>query len=122
MVRLYHVMWQVSLETMQLSGGASAIALTAQLDDVRLPCVPAVHVRVPRDYPAAPPARTAPRTPPKPAHDSFLQRVERAMDARCARLPKSCSVGQLLDAWEMSVRQACAPSPVAYTPVPALGL
>ncbi|CAH0726313.1 unnamed protein product, partial [Brenthis ino] len=118
--------FKVSLETMQLSGGTSAISLTAQLDDVRLPCVPAVHVRVPRDYPAAPPARTAPR-PRAPAAapsagDSFLLRVERAMDARCARLPKSCSVGQLLDAWEMSVRQACAPSPVAYTPVPPLGL
>ncbi|XP_050362167.1 mediator of RNA polymerase II transcription subunit 15 isoform X2 [Nymphalis io] len=114
--------FKVSLETMQLSGGGGAISLIAQLDDVRLPCVPAVHVAVPRDYPAAAPARLRVRSVAPAAADCFLARVERAMDARCARLPKSCSVGQLLDAWEMSVRQACAPSPVSYAPVPALGL
>ncbi|CAH2234715.1 jg4701 [Pararge aegeria aegeria] len=115
--------FKVSLETMQLSGGEGAISLIAQLDDVRLPCVPAVHVSVPRDYPAAAPARLRPRQARSgSAADCFLARVEKAMDARCARLPKSCSVGQLLDAWEMSVRQACAPTPVSYTPVPALGL
>ncbi|CAG5048317.1 unnamed protein product [Parnassius apollo] len=114
--------FKVSLETMQLSGGSGAISLVAQLDDVRLPCVPAVHVAVPRDYPVHAPARLRTRTPRADAHRAFLARVDQAMDARCARLPKSCSVGQLLDAWEMSVRQACAPSPVSYTPVPALGL
>ncbi|XP_049870982.1 mediator of RNA polymerase II transcription subunit 15 [Pectinophora gossypiella] len=114
--------FKVSLETMQLSGGAGAISLVAQLDDARLPCVPCVHVAVPRAYPAAAPARLRTRHAKPDAPDSFLARVERAMDARCARLPKSCSVGQLLDAWEMSVRQACAPNPMAYSPVPALGL
>ncbi|CAG9567532.1 unnamed protein product [Danaus chrysippus] len=114
--------FKVSLETMQLSGGEGAISLIAQLDDVRLPCVPAVHVSVPRDYPAASPARLRPKTTKRNNEDCFLARVERAMDARCARLPKSCSVGQLLDAWEMSVRQACAPNPQAYNAVPALGL
>ncbi|CAG9784672.1 unnamed protein product [Diatraea saccharalis] len=128
--------FKVSLETMQLSGGSGAISLLAQLDDARLPCVPGVHVAVPRDYPRRAPARLRAPAPaaaarrPAAAHhapataeqSSFLARVEQAMDARCARLPKRCSVGQLLDAWEMSVRQACAPSPTAYTPVPALGL
>ncbi|CAH0404595.1 unnamed protein product [Chilo suppressalis] len=85
--------FKVSLETMQLSGGTGAISLIAQLDDARLPCVPAVHVTVPRDYPAHSPARmrTTRRrdtTPP----DSFLARVERAMDARCARsVTRGCS-------------------------------
>ncbi|CAH2065932.1 unnamed protein product, partial [Iphiclides podalirius] len=114
--------FKVSLETMQLSGGSGAISLVAQLDDVRLPCVPAVHVAVPRDYPAHAPARLRTRTPRADQHRAFLARVDQAMDARCARLPKSCSVGQLLDAWEMSVRQACAPNATTYTPVPALGL
>ncbi|XP_073941346.1 LOW QUALITY PROTEIN: mediator complex subunit 15 [Choristoneura fumiferana] len=113
--------FKVSLETMQLSGGNGAISLVASLDDARLPCVPSVHVTVPRGYPAHAPARLRPRGQKHHSHE-FLARVERAMDARCARLPKSCSVGQLLDAWEMSVRQACAPTPVTYTPVPALGL
>ncbi|XP_028027750.1 mediator of RNA polymerase II transcription subunit 15 [Bombyx mandarina] len=112
--------FKVSLESLQLGGGG--LWLVAQLDDARLPCACSVHVSVPRDYPAAPPALL--RRPPRAraAHSAFLHRVERAMDARCARLPKSCSVGQLLDAWEMSVRQACAPNPVEYLPVPALGL
>lgn len=116
--------FKVSLETMQLSGsgGSGTISLVAALDDARLPCVAAVHVAVPRDYPAHAPARLKPKQARPPPPDSFLARVERAMDARCARLPKSCSVGQLLDAWEMSVRQACAPTALTYTPVPALGL
>ncbi|CAD0196400.1 unnamed protein product [Chrysodeixis includens] len=58
--------------------------------------------------------------------DSITTRNDRRLNYRSflvtAPLPKSCSVGQLLDAWEMSVRQACAPTPVSYTPVPALGL
>ncbi|XP_072936333.1 mediator of RNA polymerase II transcription subunit 15 [Epargyreus clarus] len=112
--------FKVSLETMQLPGGSDGcISLVAQLDDVRLPCVPGVHVAVPRDYPRGAPSRRRPKLK-HDAPDSFLARVERAMDARCARLPKSCSVGQLLDAWEMSVRQACTPA--TYNAVPALGL
>ncbi|GBP87191.1 Mediator of RNA polymerase II transcription subunit 15 [Eumeta japonica] len=105
--------FKVSLETMQLSnggGGGGAISLIAQLDDARLPCVPPVHVSVPRDYPArAPAARLRLRSTRVDPPDSFLARVEKAMEARCARLPKGCSLGQLLDAWEMSVRQACTP-------------
>ncbi|CAH0700862.1 unnamed protein product [Spodoptera exigua] len=119
--------FKVSLEPMSWCGGSGgagggAITLVAALDEPRLPCVAGVHVAVPRDYPARPPVRLKPRSHHNYAPDSFLARLEKAMDARCARLPKSCSVGQLLDAWEMSVRQACAPTPVAYAPVPALGL
>ncbi|XP_047987105.1 mediator of RNA polymerase II transcription subunit 15 [Leguminivora glycinivorella] len=113
--------FKVSLETMQLAGGNGAISLVAMLDDARLPCVPSVLLSVPRGYPARPPARLRPKHGKHDKHE-FLARVEQAMDARVARLPKSCSVGQLLDAWEMSVRQACAPNPVSYTPVPPLGL
>ncbi|CAB3231478.1 unnamed protein product [Arctia plantaginis] len=117
--------FKVSLEPMSCGGGGGgggggAITLIAALDEPRLPSVAGVHVSVPRDYPRRPPLRLKPRT--KYAPDSFRARLERAMDARCARLPKSCSVGQLLDAWEMSVRQACAPNPTTYGPVPALGL
>ncbi|XP_047042149.1 mediator of RNA polymerase II transcription subunit 15 isoform X2 [Helicoverpa zea] len=115
--------FKVSLEPMSyFGGGGGAISLIAALDEPRLPCVAGVHVSVPRDYPARPPVRLKPRPARDLAPHSFLARLERAMDARCARLPKSCSVGQLLDAWEMSVRQACAPNPGTYTPVPALGI
>ncbi|XP_050685412.1 mediator of RNA polymerase II transcription subunit 15 [Leptidea sinapis] len=114
--------FKVSLEPLQLSGGSGAITLTAQLDDARLPCVAAVTVTVPRDYPASAPARLRPRPQRAATAPAFLARLERAMDARCARLPKRCSVGELLNAWEMSVRQACAPEPQPYRQVPALGL
>ncbi|KAI8427451.1 hypothetical protein MSG28_001987 [Choristoneura fumiferana] len=49
--------FKVSLETMQLSGGNGAISLVASLDDARLPCVPSVHVTVPRGGAEAPLAR-----------------------------------------------------------------
>ncbi|CAK1549608.1 unnamed protein product [Leptosia nina] len=114
--------FKVSLDPLQLMGGEGAITLTAQLDDARLPCVAAVHVSVPRDYPLSAPARLRPRASRPDQPHPFLARVERAMDARCAKLPKRCSVGELLNAWEMSVRQACAPNTISYTPVPALGL
>ncbi|XP_045511705.1 mediator of RNA polymerase II transcription subunit 15 [Colias croceus] len=113
--------FKVSLDPLQAHGISGAITLTAQLDDARLPCVAAVHVSVPRDYPVSAPARLRPR-PARESPHPFLAKVERAMDARCARLPKRCSVGELLNAWEMSVRQACAPATLTYTPVPALGL
>lgn len=114
--------FKVSLETMQLSGGNGTINLIAQLDDARLPVVPAVQVSVPRDYPKHAPARLKSKQSQHLPPDSFLGRLERAMDARCAKLPKGCSVGQLLDAWEMSVRQACAPTANTFTPVLAMGL
>ncbi|KAM3959124.1 LOW QUALITY PROTEIN: mediator complex subunit 15 [Aphomia sociella] len=111
--------FKVSLETMQLAGGGGGGTwLVAALDDARLPCVPALHVCVPPRYPAAPPARRRRARAPYQRDHAFLERVDRAMDARCASLPKNCSVGQLLDAWEMSVRQACAPAPPPYTPAP----
>ncbi|XP_013200671.1 mediator of RNA polymerase II transcription subunit 15 [Amyelois transitella] len=114
--------FKVSLETMQLSGGSGAISLIAQLDDACLPCVAGIHVTVPRDYPNSPPSRLRTHFRDAADADSLKARVERAMDARCARLPKACSLGQLLDAWEMSVRQASAPGQISYTPVPALGI
>lgn len=72
---------------MSWSGGAGggAITLVAALDEPRLPCVAGVHVAVPRDYPARPPVRLKPRTAKNYAPDSFLARLEKAMDARCAR-------------------------------------
>lgn len=70
---------------MQLSGGIGAISLIAQLDDARLPCVPPVHVSVPRDYPLAAPCRLRVKQAKPDAPDSFLARVERAWEARVAR-------------------------------------
>lgn len=39
----------------------------------------------------------------------YLSAVQKGFDARLAKLPTRFSVSQLLDTWETSVRQACAP-------------
>lgn len=42
----------------------------------------------------------------------FLSAVQTALLARIQKLPKHFSVSQLLDTWEMSVRQASAPTQI----------
>ena len=39
---------------------------------------------------------------------NYLSAVQNALDSRLAKLPKKYSVSQLLDTWEISVRQACS--------------
>lgn len=71
-----------------------------------MPCVPPITVIVPSDYPTMPPrcvlASHEYATP-------YLSAVQKGLNARLAKFPKRYSVSQLLDTWEMSVRQACAP-------------
>lgn len=79
------------------------------LDDKHLPCVPPVSITVPADYPTVPPKCVLTNheyTTP------YLSSVQKALDARLAKLPRRYSVSQILDNWEMSVRKACAPSKV----------
>ncbi|KAL1124214.1 hypothetical protein AAG570_001984 [Ranatra chinensis] len=108
--------FKVSLDPTQ-SVGSRSVQLLCWLDDRHLPCVPPVCLSVPEDYPA---------TPPKchlPQHDhsstQFLLNVQSALDSRISKLPSKFTVSQLLDTWEMSVRQACAPqhSPVSATTI-----
>lgn len=97
----------MSLEGLQVGTSTGAIRLVAQLEDSRLPCVPPVSLSVPRDYPASPPCCFLP-----PGHygaTPFLKRVGDALNARLIALPRRFSLSQLLDTWEMSVRQACNP-------------
>lgn len=95
--------------------GAKTTQLICWLDDKHLPCVPPVSLTVPEDYPL---------TSPKchmAAHEygatRFLSTVQAALTARIKKLPRYFSVSQLLDTWEMSVRQASAPNtiPVSAT-------
>lgn len=97
----------MSLEGLQVGTSTGAIRLIAQLEDSRLPCVPPVSVSIPREYPSIPPTCL----PPTNHYDAtpFLKRVGAALDARLATLPRKFSLSQLLDTWEMSVRQACNP-------------
>lgn len=86
--------------------GSKCIQLICWLDDKHLPCVPPVLVIVPTDYPSVPPRCVL------SSHEyatAYLSAVQQGLDARLAKLPKRFSVSQLLDTWEMSVRQASAP-------------
>ncbi|XP_022918876.2 mediator of RNA polymerase II transcription subunit 15 isoform X1 [Onthophagus taurus] len=108
--------FKVSLDPNQQSG-SKTIQLICWLDDKYLPCVPPISLTVPEDYPV---------TSPKchmAAHEynatEFLSVVQSVLLARIKKLPKHFSVSQLLDTWEMSVRQASAPvqKPIHSTPI-----
>lgn len=109
--------FKVSLDPNQQPGSKS-IQLTCWLDDKQLPCVPPISLVVPEDYPkSAPTCHMA-------AHEynatQFLSAVQTALLARIKKLPKYFSVSQLLDTWEMSVRQASAPTSVPVFPTTLL--
>ncbi|XP_012142166.1 mediator complex subunit 15 isoform X2 [Megachile rotundata] len=104
--------FKVSLDPAQ-QNGSKCIQLICWLDDRHLPCVPPVSVTVPADYPLTPPRCVM---APHEYATTFLCAVQKALNARITKLPRRFSVSQLLDTWEMSVRQASAPS---QTPVTA---
>ncbi|XP_022191937.2 mediator of RNA polymerase II transcription subunit 15 [Nilaparvata lugens] len=112
--------FKVSLDPTQQPGSRS-VQLVCWLDDRHLPCVPPVALSVPDDYPQSPPRCHL--SPHEYAATSFLRAVQSALEARIRQLPRRFSVSQLLDTWEMSVRQACSPTqtPVSSTTV-AMGL
>ncbi|KAK0179543.1 hypothetical protein PV327_005286 [Microctonus hyperodae] len=102
--------FKVSLDPAQ-QNGSKCIQLICWLDDRHLPCVPPISVSVPSDYPLTPPRCVMAQ------HEyttAFLCAVQKALNARITKLPRRFSVSQLLDTWEMSVRQASAPT---QTPV-----
>lgn len=92
--------------------GSKCIQLICWLDDRHLPCVPPVSVTVPADYPLTPPRCVM---APHEYATTFLCAVQKALNARITKLPRRFSVSQLLDTWEMSVRQASAPSQIPVT-------
>lgn len=101
--------FKVSLDPNQ-QPGSKTIQLICWLDDKHLPCVPPVSLSVPENYPKTSPTCTM------AAHEynatQFLSDVQSALLARIKKLPKHFSISQLLDTWEMSVRQASAPTHV----------
>ncbi|XP_044743309.1 mediator of RNA polymerase II transcription subunit 15 isoform X2 [Chrysoperla carnea] len=101
--------FKVSLDPIQ-QPRSRTVQLICWLDDRHLPCVPPVSLSVPEDYPKSPPncsmAENEYNATP------FLTLVQKALLTRIGKLPKRFSVSQLLNTWEMSVRQACAPTQV----------
>ncbi|KAF7266243.1 hypothetical protein GWI33_020428 [Rhynchophorus ferrugineus] len=104
--------FKVSLDPNQQSG-SKCLQLTCWLDDKNLPCVPPISLTVPEEYPKESP--TCHMSSHEYNATKFLSDVQTALLARVRKLPKHFSVSQLLDTWEMSVRQASAPSNVAIS-------
>ncbi|XP_011167767.1 mediator of RNA polymerase II transcription subunit 15 isoform X2 [Solenopsis invicta] len=104
--------FKVSLDPAQQSG-SKCIQLICWLDDRHLPCVPPISVTVPADYPSTPPRCVM--APHEYEATTFLCAVQKALNARIAKLPRRFSLSQLLDTWEMSVRQASAPKETSIT-------
>nr|CAD7590728.1 unnamed protein product [Timema genevievae] len=104
LIGLYH---QVSLDPVHQPGSRS-VQLLCWLDDKHLPCVPPISVSVPEDYPRSPPS--CHMASHEYGSTQFLSAVQTALMARVRKLPCRFSVSQLLDTWEMSVRQASAPA------------
>lgn len=101
--------FKVSLDpsTLATGTGSSVIKLVCRLDDKHLPCVPPISITMPQNYPFASP--TCKLIEQEYTATAFLQRVQAALVARIAKLPRMHSLSHVLDTWEMSVRQACAP-------------
>lgn len=93
--------------------GNKTIKLICCLDDKYLPCVPPVSVTIPEDYPMVSPSCNL----TKHEYDAtpFLSSVQTAFVSRVAKLPRIFSLTHFLDAWEMSVRQACSPKKLNET-------
>ncbi|KMQ93780.1 mediator of rna polymerase ii transcription subunit 15 [Lasius niger] len=104
--------FKVSLDPAQ-QNGSKCIQLICWLDDRHLPCVPPISVTVPADYPSTPPRCVM--APHEYEATAFLCAVQKALNARVAKLPRRFSLSQLLDTWEMSVRQASAPKETSIT-------
>ncbi|XP_050464914.1 mediator of RNA polymerase II transcription subunit 15-like [Cataglyphis hispanica] len=104
--------FKVSLDPAQ-QNGSKCIQLICWLDDRHLPCVPPISVTVPADYPSTPPRCVM--APHEYEATAFLCAVQKALNARVAKLPRRFSLSQLLDTWEMSVRQASAPRETSIT-------
>ncbi|KAG8332151.1 mediator complex subunit Med15 [Homalodisca vitripennis] len=105
--------FKVSLDPTQ-QAGSRCVQLLCVLDDRHLPCVPPVSLSVPEDYPRSPPRCHL--APHEYSATKFLSAVQAALESRVRKLPGRFSVSQLLDTWEMSVRQACAPT---HSPTPS---
>lgn len=101
--------FKVSLDPGQQPGSKS-IQLICGLECKYLPCVPPVSLIIPEDYPKSSPKCYM--APHEYNATQFLSAVQNALLARIKKLPKHFSLSQLLDTWEMSVRQASAPSHV----------
>lgn len=92
--------------------GTKVVKLVCFLNDKFLPCIPPVKITIPEDYPIRPPQCIL---IDEDYSTPLFCAIQNALAARISKMPKKYSVSQLLDVWEMSVRQACAPESIPST-------
>ncbi|XP_074643654.1 mediator of RNA polymerase II transcription subunit 15-like isoform X2 [Tubulanus polymorphus] len=86
---------------------SKCVHLICRLEDKKLPSVPPINITVPSDYPSSSPQCDTGEE--NYACTPFLTNVYKTLTHRLNRMPAKYSVTALLDTWELSVRQACAP-------------
>jgi len=102
--------FKVWLDSSQPDRASSSVEVVCQLDDRDLPAVPNLYVSIPRNYPDSPPQTNL--DSPDYLSTPFLREISGALCSRMERIPNQHTLSQLLSAWELSVRSACAPSPL----------
>ncbi|XP_070204853.1 mediator of RNA polymerase II transcription subunit 15-like isoform X2 [Littorina saxatilis] len=106
------VRFRVSLDPLHHPANKT-IHLVCKLDDLNLPSVPPVLVTIPPEYPKDSPL-CEPKTCPGYDASRFFKSVGNILSEMMRRM-SDYSLTALLNAWEMSVRKACAPSLSADT-------
>lgn len=101
------IRFRVSLDPLHHPGNLT-IHLVCKLDDLNLPSVPPLLVTILPDYPASCPV-CDPAVCPGYDASNFFRSVGKTLCEMLRRMSEY-SLTSLLNAWEMSVRKACAPS------------
>lgn len=108
--------WLDSAQPRHSAGGSwtsitpTSVEVVCQLADRDLPAVPNMYVRLAANYPDTPPEINL--QSPDYLSTPFLRQINSALAARLEKMPSQYTLSQLLTAWELSVRSACAPSPI----------
>lgn len=106
--------FKVNINPIQQTG-SKTVHLICQLDDKNLPCVPPIMLTVPENYPQQSPQCETDLE--EYVSTQFLQMIHKNLITRISKMAEQYSITTLLDTWEMSVRQACAPVSSAMTTV-----
>lgn len=80
------------------------IHLICKINDPDLPCVPQISIKIPADYPNAPPRCLLNQNDYNST--AFLKNVYKIFNGNLERLPTKFSLTTLLDRFELSIREA----------------
>lgn len=81
---------------------SKTIHMICKIDDVDLPCVPPISIKVPMDYPSLPPRCYIDKQ--EYSSSKFLHDIYRIFNNNLEKLPNLYSITTLLDRWVWEVR------------------